>query len=335
MFKFFRELSQIKNTNLINNNLKNNFRHTGDLILKITQAAASIAICFTIIEMRSKKDQLYKFQMSHANNQHSGDHEKSSENPKDDSNYGGNMAVRIIQVIASIATVAASIATCFTVVEMKSERNQLYKPQMIFESSHYSDDYKKTTWGVWDVRNLILLVDDEDNYPTLATTIYNIGSGAALEIEINFMLDNYEEYVEEISHYYSDDTISINDFGFTIHYDGIKHRNYAYREDCIIRKPFLLPGESMDIAIPKELCKLLYCLNCCTNGDYNWQPAVHLQISFVDLQGIRYCIDYALTIKMVISYSEQGNEYFHVDYSIEQEYLADEKYEEYKEHNSK
>lgn len=69
---------------------------------------------------------------------------------------------------------------------------------------------------MWDVRNLILLVDDEDNYPALATTIYNIGSGAALEIEINFMLDNYEEYVEEISHYYSDNGYFQKSFGVYI-----------------------------------------------------------------------------------------------------------------------
>ena len=137
MFKFFIKSSQIKNTNLIDNNLKNDLRHTGDLIFRITQAAASSAIGFTIIEMRGKKGQLYKSQMIHENNQHSDDYEKNSKNPKDDSSYSGNVAVRIIQVIASIATVAASIATCFTVVEMKSERNQLYKPQMIFESSHY------------------------------------------------------------------------------------------------------------------------------------------------------------------------------------------------------
>lgn len=234
--------------------------------------------------------------------------------------FFGSMLINIIKIIPSIAAVAASIATCFTVIEMRNERNQLYKPQMIFESSYFSDDYKKNVLNMEDVRNLVRNMDDEDKFPILETVIYNLGSGAALDFEINFILDNYEKYIEEITQYYRDADIEINDNNFKVSFDGMIFRDSASYDDFTIKKPFLLSGDSINVAIPSEFCKLLYCLNVCTNGDYGWDPAIHLQISYSDLQGIVYTNDYELLINMQNSYSELGERYLHVDYSIEQEY---------------
>lgn len=130
------------------------------------------------------------------NSEHKSTCENCSEKkPKRDLSCCDRGLSNVIKSISSIAAVAASIATCFTVVEMKNERNQLYKPHLIFESSQYSDDYKVTTWGIGDVRNLIILYDDVEKYPMLETTVYNIGSDAAIDIEIKFLLDNYKEYI--------------------------------------------------------------------------------------------------------------------------------------------
>lgn len=244
----------------------------------------------------------------------------SDKKPKRDLSCCDRGLSDVIKTISSIAAVAASIATWFTVVEMRNERNQLYKPHLIFESSQYSDDYETTAWGVWDVRSLIALDDDEEEYPVLETTVYNIGSDAAIDIEINFLLDNYKEYVTEITQYYKNNSIDISDDKFSIYYNEMKIYDFVSDSDFIIKKPFLLSGESINIAIPQEFCKLLYYLNCCTNGDYEWQPTIHLQISYLDLQGNHYTIDYELLIKTVISVSEQGKNYFHVDYEIEQGY---------------
>lgn len=239
---------------------------------------------------------------------------------KDFTHFWGIKLISIIKIASSIAAVAASIATWFTVIEMKNERNQLYKPQMIFESSYFSDDYKKTTWETGDAKNLVVSMNDDDQFPALETTVYNIGSGAALDFEINFILDNYKNYIQEITRYYRESDIEINDNNFEINVDGNTFKYSACYDNFIIKKPFLLSGDSMNIDIPNEFCKLLYCLNVCTNGDYGWDPAIHLQISYSDLQGIVYSNDYELLIKTEISYSGQGERYFHVDYSVEQEY---------------
>ena len=235
-------------------------------------------------------------------------------------NLFGRILLKIIKIIPSIAAVAASIATCATVIEMRNERNQLYKPQMIFESSYFSDDYERIVWDVWDVRNLIVSLNDEEKFPALETTFYNLGSGAAFDLEINFILDNYENYIEEITRYYVYNDIKINDNKVKISYDEKTYYFSSSYENFLIKKPFLLSGESINIVIPNEFCKLLYCLNVCTNGDYAWEPTIHLQISYSDLQGIVYCNDYELLIKTKISNSEQGERYLHVDYSIEQGY---------------
>lgn len=232
----------------------------------------------------------------------------------------GRMLFKIIKIIPSIAAVAASIATCITVIEMRNERNQLYKPQMIFESSYFSDNYKRIFWDTRDARNLIITIDDEDEFPALETTIYNLGSGAALDLKISFILDNYEKFIEEITSYYVYNNVEINDNDFKISIDGKTFKYSASYEDFLIKKPFLLSGESMNVVIPNEFCKLLYCLNVCTNGDYTWEPTIHLQMSYSDLQGNTYFNDYELLIKTEISYFEQGEKYLHVDYSVEQGY---------------
>lgn len=232
----------------------------------------------------------------------------------------GRMLFKTIKIIPSIAAVAASIATCITVIEMRNERNQLYKPQMIFENSYFSDDYKRVTWDISDVRNIIVSINNEEEFPVLGTTVYNLGSGAAFDLEINFILDNYENYIEEITRYYIYNDIKINNNKVKISYDEKTYDFSPSYENFLIKKPFLLSGESINIVIPNEFCKLLYCLNVCTNGDYEWEPTIHLQISYSDLQGIVYCNDYELLIKSKISDSEQGERYLHVDYSIEQGY---------------
>lgn len=325
MFKFFRKSTQSKSKNPANKRMKDFFKRSGDAVLTIVQVATSTATCFTIIKMRHKKKQLNKHQIIFQSMQ-SGD----------DKNSFIQKGAMVLQIAASIATVIASFATCVTVQEMKNERDQLYKPQMIFERSCYSDDYERSILGsgLWDAEDLADHVyDNTGNLPLLETTVYNIGSGPALEMEISFMLDSYKEYAENISQYFRDGTVIANDSGFTIYYDGGRScRYYVDTRDNIIRKPFLLSGESMNIAFPEDISILLYNLNYCTLGDFSWEPKVRVQISFLDLQGIRYCIDYELVIKMSTNSSEQGNEYFHVDYYIEQQYLADEKYKKYEEY---
>lgn len=232
----------------------------------------------------------------------------------------GRMLFITIKIISSIAAVAASIATCITVIEMRNERNQLYKPQMIFESSYFSDDYKRIFWDTRDARNLIIRINDKDEFPALETTVYNLGSGAALDLKINFIIDNYDDYIEEITRYYIYNNVEINDNNFKISIDGNIFEYSVSYENFIIKKPFLLSGESMNVVIPNEFCKLLYCLNVCTNGDYTWEPTIHLQMSYSDLQGNTYFNDYELLIKTDISYFEQGEKYLHVDYSVEQGY---------------
>lgn len=226
--------------------------------------------------------------------------------------------LRFIEILSALATVAASIATCLTVTEMKNERNQLYKPQMIFESSNFSDNYEENTWNIRDIRNLIVLKKDDEQLPKLETTIYNIGSDAALDIKIEFILDNYTDYIREITQYYDENEFEINDNSFDIKYDETTFSYSISNKDFIINKPYLLSGESFKINIPEEFCRLLYYLNRCTNGDYGWKPAIHLKMSYLDLQGNEYTYDYELIVNTEMTPSNENDQYWHADYNIVQ-----------------
>ena len=56
--------------------------------------------------------------------------------------------------IVNLVTVAASLATCFTLWEMRKERNQSYKPYFVIESVEYTDEYTSSSYDIRDIRNL-------------------------------------------------------------------------------------------------------------------------------------------------------------------------------------
>lgn len=323
MFSLFGNPTKHRDKNPDPKNSKTSFKSSCDVLLGIIQVVTFAAACFAVAKMGNEKKQFHKNQTDCENRDrnYNCDCAKPIENSETPSKHTFS---GILQLMVSLTTVAASIATCITVWEMRNERNQLYKPQMIFESTHYSDDYLKSIFPVRNSGNLVSLLNDDEFYPPLQTTIYNIGSGPALEIEVEFILvlDDYNKYTEKIGKYYSDGTIVATDYGFKVYYNNKEYKHYIDKRDFTIRKPFLLSGESMDIEIPKEFCELLYYTIYCTFGDYvedrSFKSTIYLQVSFLDLQGIRYCMDYELAIEMVASASKEGHEYFQVDYNIEQ-----------------
>ena len=114
--------------------------------------------------------------------------------------------------IVNLVTVAASLATCFTLWEMRKERNQSYKPYFVIESVEYTDEYTSSSYDIRDIRNLCSSLDvDIDKIPKMYIIINNLGAGTATNIDIAFSDEVYKSYWEIACRYYSDDKIQITD----------------------------------------------------------------------------------------------------------------------------
>ena len=93
----------------------------------------------------------------------------------------------ILFFIVNLVTVAASLATCFTLWEMRKERNQSYKPYFVIESVEYTDEYTSSSYDIRDIRNLCSSLDvDIDKIPKMYIIINNLGAGTASNIDIAF-----------------------------------------------------------------------------------------------------------------------------------------------------
>lgn len=114
--------------------------------------------------------------------------------------------------LVSLVTVAASLATCFTLWEMRNERNQSYKPYFVIEPVMYTDEFRKPLFGIGDIRNLgNSLTADIEKRPQMNIIINNLRSGTATNIDIIFSDEVYEKYWEIACRYYDNDKIKISE----------------------------------------------------------------------------------------------------------------------------
>ena len=210
----------------------------------------------------------------------------------------------IATLITAIATIITSCATLWTVKEMREERDQAYKPEIVFESSQCIHSYYNIAESTFleSGYNILYFLSSDDYkdqlIPPLETTINNIGSGPASDVTVSFQLDNYEEYISQIAQIYSDANIETfsDGFQYSVSYD---FKDYRIEDDLQINKPYLLRGESFSINIPKEYCKLLYLLaGGVIDDELDYQPLIPVKIEYTDLQGKKYVYSYELLVSI-------------------------------------
>lgn len=212
---------------------------------------------------------------------------------------------RIGKFIVSLVTVAASIATCFTLWEMRKERNQSYKPYFVIESVEYVDEYTKPNLDIQNVENLSQSLDvDIEKRPKMYIILNNLGAGTATNIDITFSDKVFENYWEIACQYYGDDEIIISDnkINYSLFSDDpvVKGSHYMKRNDLNIYKSYVVPGATIEIPLPEEYRSLLYSIAYCTRGDCGKLPAIELNINYDDLQGKHYTETYKLSINIIV-----------------------------------
>lgn len=224
--------------------------------------------------------------------------------------------------VVSLVAVAASIATCFTLWEMRKERNQSYKPYFVIESVKYTDEFKKPVFDIRDTRNLFIsLMKDIEKRPQMYIVINNLGAGTATNINITFSDEAYKNYWEIACQYYDKEKIFIlgDEIRYSLYNDDSIYKNtyYLNGDDLNLYKSYIVPGAVVEIPLPEAYCTLLHSIAYCTCGDCDKPPAIELSISYDDLQGIHYEETYRLSIDIIVDLNSSETVDY-VQYIIEQ-----------------
>lgn len=232
----------------------------------------------------------------------------------------------VLYVLTSMVTIVASVATCFTVILMRDERNQAYKPYFIFRAANYTQEIDKPVYPISNVTNLIVAKEDEEKQIIPMTILLeNIGSGTATNIEVSFSYGEENDYMEEICKYYYDSEYELTDESLRVNYYLTQSNESIwlhYNLDEIIdshNRSYIYAKEGTEITIPKEYCELLYLLAYCTNGDYDKEniPSIKVSISYNDLQGIDYYEEIILRAEVQVDLNANKDKYY-VKYIIEE-----------------
>lgn len=217
-------------------------------------------------------------------------------------------------VVVSLVSVAASIATCFTLWEMRNERNQSYKPYFVIESAEYIDTYTEPMLNKQNTQNLI---DSFSKYngerPEMYINISNIGAGTATNVVIRFTDEVFLDYWKIACKYYDNVEIDNTSIKFEVEDnsdDGTQKVIHSIiNDDLDVYKAYIVSGDSVDIKLPEEYQILLHSIVYCT-GAGEKLPKIEFTIDYDDLQGVHYTDTYKLSIDIVFcNYLNEGREF--------------------------
>lgn len=234
---------------------------------------------------------------------------------------GIKIAKKAMKFMVALTTFAASIATCITVIQMRNERNQSYKPYFVMETVSYTDEFTEPRFDIRDSENLrdSLMVDDGER-PQMDIVIRNIGSGTAVNVDITFSDEAYEKLWEIACTYYDDEKIEITESELRS-YDNMsqkmQHVCDINRRDLTRYEAYIVPGAVTELPLPEELRTLLRSIAYCTNGDCEELPEIELNVNYKDLQGICYEETYKFRIRLSVDLHSKDSKYI-ANYVIEQ-----------------
>lgn len=243
-------------------------------------------------------------------------------NHKSKENKNWLLVIKIIgNFLVGFATIASSVAICITLLEMRSERNQSYKPYLIIETQNYNEEFEESPYLLSDTNNLweVLRMDEEDIIP-MSITIDNIGSGTATDIVVTFSEQQCKSCWEKVCSYYNEPNVKVTDDKIYIksyleYFDEIIEYEYNMDNNLTIDRSYVLSEDGIQIPIPEEYRRLIHGLAYCTKGDYESPFIIELEIEYSDLQGIKYHKKYQLSIEMFMERNLDSDTYY-VEYMI-------------------
>lgn len=202
-----------------------------------------------------------------------------------------------ITMLTNFATIISVIVVLLTLREMQIQRNNAYRPDIVFETVSVH-----LIWGQ----------HDEDHYPGYSPNPFakgdfnphylqipsrNIGVGVAKNVTYSFDVSSFTQlinYLNEIS----------DENNYTYHeIDGalLVKNGYWERWTSIPYNPrvlYLLPNaeETYDFLIPEAYLELLENVYFSCGDEPHNIPDIEINLSFEDVQGVRYTSKVFLTI---------------------------------------
>ena len=196
-------------------------------------------------------------------------------------NYNYQARTFWVQAIASFATGIMALFTLFTLLEMKTERDNAYRPDIvitpsIFEGGLDKEDFKNYIYiNYSDKDPAIYPVDREMENARFVylekpyLTLKNIGQGAAKNVKVTFSTDWISSALEALNSNPSDeytffvDAIEFGDpsynfIDYSIPSEPDSHYFLSTDEETINSITYIAPDEeSVNVVIPDNWCYLL------------------------------------------------------------------------------
>lgn len=215
------------------------------------------------------------------------------------------------EILASFATMVSAIIVVFTLHEMQVQRNNAYMPDIIFETVTVN-----ISWGEPEKLNATFIDTElETNPSSVHIPSRNIGVGVAKKITYSLDSSNYISLLSVYNELMPENQYTYNQNGnFLSIHDG--NGSMGFNANCQSEKVFLLPAaeEAYDFVLPMQYTTLLQEIysSCHARPRRNPQPVnipdIKLNVSFEDVQGVKYSKTIPLAIEILFfAEDEDGN----------------------------
>ena len=191
------------------------------------------------------------------------------------------------KLLTGVATMVSTILVLLTLYEMKTQRNNAYKPAIIFETVTYSN-----TWEEYEDNSkrdpyISSFITDDVNPTSIKIPVKNIGVGVAKNISFSIT----DECFSVWNDLYNSQVMIEQNFPELDKYFPETEYSYTNDEYIFYPKVFLLPNaeETFDFIIPSFYLKTIRTLTTTFNPrKYTGLPNLEVHVSYQDVQGIKY-----------------------------------------------
>ena len=210
------------------------------------------------------------------------------------------------EILTAIVSVISVIMVFLTLHEMQVQRNNAYKPDIIFETSSVAfslGDPEKI-----DSYDNIINSDTSLNPASINIPIRNIGAGIAKNLSLTITSDSYSSWLSLLDELNSEKNYSFTKEGNRmIVSDGSKVVSLA--ANYTVKKTFLLANaeEKYEFILPEHYTALLREMVQTKKQAMADIPNLEILISFEDVQGISYNKKVSLAIKEDFSVLDSEN----------------------------
>lgn len=212
-----------------------------------------------------------------------------------------------LEILTGFSTVISSIIVIFTLHEMQIQRNNAYMPDIIFETTTVAIS-RGNPENLNDYKSLVG-TDIDLNPCSINIPVKNIGVGVAKKISFTMDTDNYLSLLNLFNEIHPENQYTYTQKNNTLTISNGLHE-FIFTASCHDEKTFLLPDaeETYKFVIPLQYASLLREIFLISRASPNDIPDLQIQVSFEDVQGVKYSKTIILSLEPVFAVEDfDGN----------------------------